>query len=271
MSQLEAILEHKRREVAQRKARCSLSDLEAEAARQAPPRGFVAALHGRIAAGLPAVIAELKKASPSKGLIRADFEPQAIARSYQGAGAACLSVLTDEKHFQGADEHLRQARAAVSLPVLRKEFIVDAYQLTESRALGADCILLIASALAAAELASLHRQAVDLGLDVLIEVHDATELRTALALAPELIGINNRNLKTFATHIETTLDLLDQIPNEVLVVTESGFHHRQQVQRMRTQGVHAFLVGEAFMRADDPGAALTELFGHLADGAAAGR
>ncbi len=166
---------------------------------------------------------------------------------------------------------VRQARAAVSLPVLRKEFIVDAYQFMESRALGADCILLITSALAAAELASLHRQALDLGLDVLIEVHDATEVRTALSLAPELIGINNRNLKTFATRIETTLDLLDQIPNEVLVVTESGFHHRHQVRRMRTQGVHAFLVGEAFMQADDPGAALTELFGHLADGAATGR
>ena len=265
MSQLEAILEHKRTEVALRKAQRPLAELEAEAAKQQPPRGFTAALRRKIATGKPAVIAELKKASPSKGLIRADFDPPALARSYQDAGAAGLSVLTDVKHFQGADEHLRQARVAVALPVLRKEFIIDAYQVTESRALGADCILLIVSALAARELAALHQQAADLGLDVLVEVHDAKELQTALSLNPELIGINNRNLKTFETRIETTLDLLDQVPNEVLVVTESGFHHRHQVQRMRTQGVNAFLVGEAFMRAANPGAALTELFGQLAD------
>ena len=271
MSQLAAILEHKRTEVAQRKAQRPLADIEAEAAEQPPPRGFVAALRRTVAAGKPAVIAELKKASPSKGLIRADFDPPALARSYQAAGAACLSVLTDEKHFQGADEHLRQARAAVSLPVLRKEFIIDAYQVAESRALGADCILLIVSALAADDLESLHQQARALGLEVLVEVHDANELQTALSLNPELIGINNRNLKTFETRIETTLDLLDQIPKDVLVVTESGFHHRHQVQRMRTQGVNAFLVGEAFMRAADPGAALTDLFGQIADGAAAGR
>ena len=264
MSQLEAILEHKRTEVALRKAQRPLAELEAEAAEQQPPRGFAAALRHKIAAGKPAVIAELKKASPSKGLIRADFDPPALARSYQDAGAACLSVLTDEKHFQGADEHLRQARAAVALPVLRKEFIIDAYQVTESRALGADCILLIVSALDACELAALHRQAVELGLDVLVEVHDANELQTALSLNPELIGINNRNLKTFETRIETTLELLDQIPQEALVVTESGFHHRHQVQRMRTQGVNAFLVGEALMRAANPDAALTELFGQLA-------
>ena len=240
-----------------------MAELEAEAAEQPPPRGFAAALRRKIATGKPAVIAELKKASPSKGLIRADFDPPTLARSYQDAGAACLSVLTDEKHFQGADEHLRQARAAVALPVLRKEFIIDAYQVTESRALGADCILLIVSALAADELKSLHRQATDLGLDVLVEVHDANELQTALPLNPELIGINNRNLKTFETRIKTTLDLLDQIPKKALVVTESGFHHRHQVQRMRTQGVNAFLVGEAFMRAANPGTALTELFGQL--------
>lgn len=271
MSQLAAILEHKRTEMAQRKAQRPLADIEAEAADQPPPRGFVAALRRTVAAGKPAVIAELKKASPSKGLIRTDFDPPALARSYQAAGAACLSVLTDEKHFQGADEHLRQARAAVSLPVLRKEFIIDAYQVAESRALGADCILLIVSALAADDLESLHQQAADLGLEVLVEVHDANELQTALSLNPELIGINNRNLKTFETRIETTLDLLAQVPNEVLVVTESGFHHRHQVQRMRAQGVNAFLVGEALMRAADPGAALTDLFGQLADSAAAGR
>lgn len=269
MSQLEAILEHKRTEVAQRKAQRPLAEVEAQAAEQPPSRGFAAALRHKVAAGKPAVIAELKKASPSKGLIRADFDPEAIARSYQEAGAACLSVLTDEKHFQGADEHLRQARAAVALPVLRKEFIIDTYQLAESRALGADCILLIASALTPGELTSLHHQARDQGLDVLIEVHDADELQTALSLNPELIGINNRNLKTFETRIETTLELLDQIPQEVLIVTESGFRHRHQVQRMRTQGINTFLVGEAFMRAADPGAALTELFGPLADGAAA--
>ena len=261
MSQLEAILEHKRREVAQRKGQRSLAALQAAAARQAPPRGFVAALRRKIAAGVPAVIAELKRASPSRGLIRADYDPQAIARGYQDAGAACLSVLTDARHFQGADEHLRQARAAVSLPVLRKEFIVDAYQLPESRALGADCILLIASALSADELAALHGQARGFGLDVLIEVHDANELQTALSLNPEAIGVNNRNLKTFETRIETTLDLLGQIPQDVLVVTESGFHEPAQVGRMLAEGVGAFLVGEALMRADDPGAALVELFG----------
>lgn len=270
MSQLAAILDHKRTEVAQRKAQRPLADIEAEAAEQPPPRGFVAALRRTVAAGKPGVIAELKKASPSKGLIRTDFDPPALARSYQAAGAACLSVLTDEKHFRGADEHLRQARAAVALPVLRKEFIIDAYQVRESRALGADCILLIVSALGADDLESLHRQAADLDLDVLVEVHDANELQTALSLNPELIGINNRNLKTFETRIETTLDLLNQVPNEVLVVTESGFHHRYQVQRMRAQGVNAFLVGEALMRAADPGAALTDLFGQLADSAAAG-
>lgn len=262
MSQLEAILEHKRTEVAQRKAKRPLAEVEAEAAEQSPSRGFAAALQHKVAAGKPAVIAELKKASPSKGLIRADFDPEAIARSYQAAGAACLSVLTDEKHFQGADEHLRQARAAVALPVLRKEFIIDTYQVTESRALGADCILLIAGALAPRELATLHRQAVELGLDVLVEVHDADELHTALPLNPELIGVNNRNLRTFETRIETTLKLLDQIPQEVLIVSESGFGHRPLVRRMRSAGVNAFLVGEAFMRAEDPGAALTELFGH---------
>ena len=270
MSQLEAILEHKRTEVAQRKAQRPLAEVEAQAAEQPPSRGFAAALRQKVAAGKPAVIAELKRASPSKGLIRADFDPPAIARSYQKAGASCLSVLTDEKHFQGADEHLRQARAAAALPVLRKEFIIDTYQVTESRALGADCILLIIGALGTRELAALHRQAAELGLDVLVEVHDAKELQTALSLNPQLIGINNRNLRTFETRIETTLELLDQIPQEVLVITESGFHHRRQVQRMRSAGVNAFLVGEAFMRAQDPGAALTELFGPLADGTATG-
>ncbi|MCZ0943352.1 MAG: indole-3-glycerol phosphate synthase TrpC, partial [Gammaproteobacteria bacterium] len=209
------------------------------------------------------VIAELKKASPSKGLIRAGYDPAAIAPQYEAAGAACLSVLTDEAFFQGADQHLQAARQATALPVLRKDFMINDYQILESRALGADCVLLIAGALDAAQLEALYRQARDLGLDALIEVHDAGELETALKLNPRLVGINNRNLKTFETRLETTLDLLGQIPDGVRVVTESGFHDSGQVRMMRERGVGAFLVGEAFMRADDPGAALRLLFGSL--------
>ena len=210
--------------------------------------------------GNAAVIAEVKKASPSKGVIRADFQPTDIAQSYQDAGATCLSVLTDEKYFQGSDAYLEAIRSVVELPLLRKEFIVDAYQIAESRLIGADCVLLIVAALSPHSLRAFYAQARDLGLDVLIEVHDADELALALSLEPQLIGINNRNLKTFETSLTNTYNLLDSIPDDVLVVTESGIHTRDDVQAMREHDVHAFLVGEAFMRADDPGAALRTLF-----------
>ena len=261
MTILDRIIAHKREEVAERRRRRSVAELEAEIERQAAPRGFADALERKIAAGQSAVIAELKKASPSKGLIREGYDPAAIAPQYEAAGAACLSVLTDEAFFQGADQHLQAARHATTLPVLRKDFMVDGYQLLESRALGADCVLLIVSALDATQLAALHQQALALGLDALVEVHDAGELEAALKLNPRLVGINNRNLKTFETRLETTLGLLGQIPDGVRVVTESGFHEPGQVRMMRQRGVDAFLVGEAFMRADDPGAALRVLFG----------
>jgi indole-3-glycerol phosphate synthase len=233
----------------------------AAAARAAPPaRGFQAALTRRIAAGDPAVIAEIKKASPSKGVIRPQFAPVEIARSYQASGAACLSVLTDVDFFQGSDEYLTAARAAVQLPVLRKDFVVDPYQVYETRALGADCMLLIVAALDIMQLTNLHQLGRDLGLDVLIEVHDAHELAAALSLAPTMIGINNRNLKTFETRLEVTWGLLERIPAGTLVVTESGINTAADVTEMRRRGVHAFLVGEAFMRAPDPGAALAALF-----------
>jgi indole-3-glycerol phosphate synthase len=258
---LTRILAHKRDEVAQRSAATPQSSLETRAAGQAPTRGFISALRDRIAAGNPAVIAEIKKASPSKGLIRADFDPVAIARSYADAGAACLSVLTDEHFFQGHDDYLAAARDAVALPVLRKDFTVDAYQLYEARALGADCVLLIVAALEASQLKEFYRLAQRLGLDVLVEVHDASELETALALDPPLIGINNRNLHTFETRLDTTYALLEGIPENTVVVTESGIHDPVQVGEMRAREVHAFLVGEAFMRETDPGAALKALFG----------
>jgi indole-3-glycerol phosphate synthase len=207
-----------------------------------------------------AVIAEIKKASPSKGVIRADFDPVAIARAYQAAGAACLSVLTDVDFFQGHDDYLQAARAAVALPALRKDFVVDPYQVVETRALGADCLLLIVAALSPSRLRELYALARSIGLDVLIEVHDAAELDVALALRPTLVGINNRDLKTFETRLETTYGLLDGIPDGVLVVTESGIRDQADVAAMHHAGVHAFLVGEAFMRADDPGAALAALF-----------
>ncbi len=232
------------------------------AARAAPvPRGFTQALRDRIAAGGPAVVAEIKKASPSRGVIRSDFDPPAIAAAYERAGAACLSVLTDAKYFQGADEFLVAARAACSLPVLRKEFILDEYQVAETRALGADAILLIVSALEPARLADLHACACGYGLDVLVEVHDAAELDHALALPGAVLGINNRNLHTFDVSLHTTLALLPRVPADRLVVTESGILAQRDVAQMRRHGVHAFLVGEAFMRAPDPGAALAALFG----------
>jgi indole-3-glycerol phosphate synthase len=224
------------------------------------PRGFVEAMQAKIDAGGSAVIAEIKKASPSKGVLREDFRPAEIARSYAQGGAACLSVLTDIDFFQGADAYLQQARAACELPVIRKDFIVDPYQVVEARAIGADCILLIAACLDDARLTGLNDLAHELGMDVLIEVHDGEELERALNTDNRLIGINNRNLRTFEVSLGTTLDLLQRVPQGRLVVTESGILAPDNVKRMRSHGVHAFLVGEAFMRADDPGARLAELF-----------
>ena len=237
-------------------------DVVDEAARAMPSaRGFATALRAKIAAGRPAVIAEIKKASPSKGLLREAFDPPAIAASYEAAGAACLSVLTDRPFFQGDPDYLVGARNACSLPVLRKEFIIDDYQVAESRALGADAILLIVAALEDAQLASLEAAAHAYGMDVLVEVHDGEELDRALRLKTPLIGINNRNLRNFSVTLDTTLNLLSRVPADRLVVTESGIQVQRDVALMRSRGVHAFLVGEAFMRAPDPGAALTALFG----------
>jgi indole-3-glycerol phosphate synthase len=237
------------------------AELDAAARAAAPQRGFAAALEARIAAGKPAVVAEIKKASPSKGVIRATFDPAAIAASYERAGAACLSVLTDVKYFQGSDDYLVAARNACALPVLRKEFILDEYQVAQTRALGADALLLIVSALDDARLRDLHACAQGYGLDVLVEVHDAHELDRALALPGAILGINNRNLRTFNVSLHTTIELLPHVPPGRLVVTESGILAQRDVTQMRRHGVHAFLVGEAFMRAPDPGAALTALFG----------
>jgi indole-3-glycerol phosphate synthase len=258
---LQQILARKCEEVAERSRHVSIEALHEQAARADAPRGFIAALRQRVAEGRAAVIAEVKKASPSKGLLRADFDPAAIARSYQRGGAACLSVLTDVDFFQGADAYLQQARAACTLPVLRKDFTVDSYQVVEARALGADCILLIVAALDDERLAQLLDLAHGLGMDVLVEVHDGEELERALRLPAPLIGINNRNLRTFETRLDTTLELLERIPPDRLVVTESGIHTAEDVALMRRHQVHAFLVGEAFMRAEDPGARLAELFG----------
>jgi indole-3-glycerol phosphate synthase len=262
---LHAILQRKAEEVAVRSARLPLRELERRAASASPPRGFAAAIEARVAAGQPAVIAEVKKASPSKGVIRADFDPAAIARSYAAAGAACLSVLTDVDFFQGADAYLQQARAACALPVLRKDFIVDPYQVVEARALGADCILLIVAALDDMQLAAFSGQALALGMDVLAEVHDGDELQRALRLAPAdghapLLGINNRDLRSFEVSLDATLALRDAVPRGRRLVTESGIATPADVRRMRAAGVDAFLVGEAFMREPDPGAALRRLF-----------
>jgi indole-3-glycerol phosphate synthase len=235
--------------------------LEREARAATAPRGFAAAIRAQIDAGRPAVIAEVKRASPSKGLLRDPFDPAAIAQSYERAGATCLSVLTDRPFFQGAPEFLVAARAACSLPVLRKEFIIDEYQIVESRALGADAVLLIVAALDDDRLASLESCAAHYGLDVLVEVHDAAELDRALKLSTPLIGINNRNLRTFNVSLQTTVQLVARIPQERIIVTESGIVAQRDVAQMRRHGVNAFLVGEAFMRAPDPGAALTALFG----------
>jgi len=257
---LERILASKRQEVEAARAAVPLHEVEARARAAPPPRDFAAALRAKILAGQPAVIAEIKKASPSKGLLRARFDPGAIAKSYEAAGAACLSVLTDREFFQGANEHLAQARAACALPVLRKDFVIEPWQVYESRALGADCVLLIAAALARQDMRGLEATARSLGMAVLVEAHDARELEAALALDTPLVGINNRDLRSFETRLETTLELLAAVPPGKIVVTESGILAPGDVARMRAHSVNAFLVGEAFMRAADPGAALTALF-----------
>ena len=260
---LRTILARKREEVAERKARIPLAELRARHADAPPARGFAAAVRRRVAAGQPTVIAEIKKASPSKGLIRADFDPAAIARSYESGGATCLSVLTDVDFFQGSDAYLREAREACTLPVLRKDFTVDVYQVHEARAIGADAILLIAAALDNAVLVNLHALAIECGLDVLVEVHNPVDLQRALMLTNPprtLIGINNRDLRTFETSIDTTLSLKEAVPHDRLLVTESGIATRDDVARLRAAGVNAFLVGETFMRAAEPGAELAKLF-----------
>lgn len=260
---LERILKRKREEVRERKAQVPLKALRARCADLPPPRGFAAALAARVATGRAAVIAEVKKASPSKGLIRADFDPPAIARSYAAAGATCLSVLTDVEFFQGSDAYLAAARDACALPVLRKDFTLDKYQVYEARAIGADAILLIAAALDNAELANLHALAIELGLDVLVEVHTAFDLRRALPLpghAHTVLGINNRDLTTFVTSIDNSLRLRVDVPRDRLLVAESGIRTPDDVRSLRSAGVDAFLVGEAFMRAPDPGAELARLF-----------
>jgi len=257
---LKKILATKREEVAVASAVKPLATVRAEAEAQAAARNFAGALQARVAAGQPAVIAEIKKASPSKGVLRADFRPAEIAASYEQHGAACLSVLTDRQYFQGASEFLQEARAACSLPVLRKDFLVDPYQVYEARAMGADAILLIVSALGLDEMRDFEALASGLGMSVLVEVHDGDELELALQLKTPLIGINNRNLRSFEVSLQTTLDLLPRIPAGRLVVTESGILAPADVALMRQHAVHAFLVGEAFMRAPVPGEALSGLF-----------
>ena len=257
---LRRILARKAEEVAERARRASLEELKKRLANAPAPRGFLKAIRSRIATGRPAVIAEIKKASPSKGLLREDFRPAEIAQSYERHGATCLSVLTDVGFFQGADEHLQQARAACALPVLRKDFTIDAYQVYEARVIGADAILLIVAALEDSRMRELAVLAAELGMDVLVEVHDEPELNRALALDAPLIGINNRDLRTFRTTLETTSGLLKKIPPDRVVVTESGIGTPGDVALLRAQGVNAFLVGEAFMKADDPGMKLQELF-----------
>ncbi|NNL56374.1 MAG: indole-3-glycerol phosphate synthase TrpC [Pseudomonadales bacterium] len=257
---LQEILARKAQEVAAGRQQRPIDALCHAIEQQAQARGFVTAMRAAIAKGESAVIAEIKKASPSKGVIRADFDPAGIAISYAQARATCLSVLTDKDFFQGANEYLQQARAACELPVIRKDFIVDEYQVYEARAIGADCILLIVAALQDEQMHKLAERAAQLGMDVLVEVHDGDELQRSLQLDTPLIGINNRDLHSFNTALSTTYDLLDAIPGNCIVVTESGIHSREDVAAMRQHDVHAFLVGEAFMRASDPGAELRRLF-----------
>lgn len=257
---LDEILAHKRQEVATQKQRIDLDQLVANiAASNDAPRGFMKALLARVAVGGTAVIAEIKKASPSLGVIRANFDPVAIAESYAEAGAACLSVLTDEKYFQGSARYLRLIRSAVGLPLLRKDFIIDEYQIVEARALGADAVLLIAAALSDDELAQFTRVAHDLGLDVLVEVHDEAECERALKLPLRVIGVNNRNLHDFSVSLDTSKRIKAMLPPDYLLVCESGIHTRADIDEMRAADIHAFLVGGALMQAEDPGAALTTL------------
>ena len=257
---LKRILMRKQEEVAARRAQLALDELKARLSDAPGVRGFADAVAAKITAGQSAVIAEIKKASPSKGVIRADFNPTEIAQQYAAAGAACLSVLTDVDFFQGSDVYLQHARAACALPVLRKDFIVDAYQIYEARTLGADCVLLIAAALDDALLSEYAFLAAELGMDALIEVHDMDELERALPMPARLLGINNRNLRTFEVSLQTTLSLKDAVPTDRILITESGILSRDDVALMRQSNVHAFLVGEAFMRQPDPGVALRELF-----------
>jgi len=257
---LNTILQRKAEEIAERSAKVNMQGIRERAQAADPVRGFIAAIEQRIASHQSAVIAEIKKASPSKGVLRENFDPAAIAKSYQQHGAACLSVLTDRDFFQGGEDYLQQARRACSMPVIRKDFIIDPYQVIEARAINADCILLIVAALDDGSLEELLNLAHDQHMDVLMEVHDEAELERALASGARLIGINNRNLRTFDTRLSTTIDMLDSIPDDRIVVTESGIHTPEDVKLMRDHHVHAFLVGEAFMKAEDPGEKLAELF-----------
>jgi indole-3-glycerol phosphate synthase len=259
---LAQIVATKHQEIAAAQKRVPLAAMRADAESRLLTRDFVGAMRAKVAAGLPAIIAEIKKASPSKGVIREDFIPADIAQSYAEHGAACLSVLTDRQYFQGSPDYLKQARASCDLPVLRKDFMVDAYQVYEARAMGADCILLIAACLSDDQMRDLEALARSLDMAVLVEVHDRDELHRALKLRTPLVGINNRNLRTFEVSLQTTLDMLPDVPVDRLLVTESGIVSAADVQRMRSANVHAFLVGEAFMRASDPGVALAELFAH---------
>lgn len=254
------ILQTKQEEIQQRSAKKDISSLLVDIESASPVRPFVGSIKNSINNNNPAIIAEIKRASPSKGLIRENFDPAFIAKSYETAGASCISVLTDKQYFQGSEDYLMEARNACSLPVIRKDFIIDPYQVYEARAINADCILLIVSALSNKQLLDLYTLAKELLMDVLIEVHDADELERALALKPTLIGINNRNLRTFETSLNTTLELLDKISDEHIVITESGIHSHNDVQLMRDHHVNGFLVGEAFMRAANPGKKLEDLF-----------
>lgn len=257
---LEKICARKFEEIAERQGRLALAELQELVREKAPTRDFYGAIRSKIDAGMPAIVSEVKKASPSKGVIRENFHPADIAKSYEDAGAACLSVLTDKDYFQGSEEFLQQARAACTLPTLRKDFMVDAYQLYEARFIDADAILLIVAALSEDKFFELYELACQLGLHVLIEVHDGKELEIAQKTDSRLVGINNRNLHNFETSLDTTLDLLGAIGNDRIVITESGIHTREQVQMMRDNNVNGFLVGEAFMRRPNPGEALKELF-----------
>ena len=259
-SYLDKIIATKALVVAEQKAQESLEEIHSKASDSSPPKGFIDAIRKRDQEGLVSVIAEIKKASPSKGIIRKKFLPQEIAQQYEKKNATCLSILTDEEYFQGSLNYLESIRASVNLPLLRKDFMIDEYQIYQSKAYGADCILLIVSALKKEQLTQLHEVALSLGMDVLIEVHDEAELDIALTFDNPMVGINNRNLHTFEVSLENTYKLLNKIPANKIVITESGIHAREDVAAMRAQNVHAFLVGEAFMRHDEPGEKLSEMF-----------